>query len=89
MINKNPNFRYSASLALEHPWITKDSEIFIPITLNENLSMDISSFKLSKLIRSIFFVGICSEHVIIVYITNRKLILKKTSSLRILAQKWF
>ena len=36
----NPSWRYSANLAIKHPWITRNPNDEIPLTFNEILNKD-------------------------------------------------
>ena len=49
LLDKNPSYRYSARLALIHPWITKNKMDKIPMTLYDKLLVDEKSMKLKML----------------------------------------
>ena len=49
LLDKNPSYRYSARLALNHPWITNNKTDKIPITLYDKLLLDESGAKLKML----------------------------------------
>ena len=53
LLDKNPSYRYSARLALIHPWITKNKMDKIPMTLYDKLLVDENANKLKLL----FFVA--------------------------------
>ena len=46
LLDKNPSYRYSARLALIHPWITKNKLDKIPMTLYDKLLLDENGMKL-------------------------------------------
>ena len=46
LLDKNPSYRYSARLALIHPWITKNITDKIPMTLYDKLLLDENAVKL-------------------------------------------
>ena len=46
LLDKNPSYRYSARLALIHPWITKNITDKIPLTLYDKLLVDENAVKL-------------------------------------------
>jgi len=46
LLDKNPSYRYSARLALIHPWITKNKFDKIPMTLYDKLLLDENGMKL-------------------------------------------
>ena len=49
LLDKNPSYRYSARLALIHPWITKNKMDKIPMTLYDKLLLDENGMKLKML----------------------------------------
>ena len=49
LLDKNPSYRYSARLALNHPWITKNKMDKIPLTLYDKLLFDENSAKLKMI----------------------------------------
>ena len=49
LLDKNPSYRYSARLALIHPWITKNKMDKIPMTLYDKLLFDENGMKLKML----------------------------------------
>ena len=49
LLDKNPSYRYSARLALNHPWITKNKMDKIPLTLYDKLLFDENSIKLKMI----------------------------------------
>lgn len=64
MCNTNPQFRYSATLALNHPWITGNIEGDIPLTIYEEVARKRISDELVDCFRSIFFIAIKREQVL-------------------------
>ena len=50
LLDKNPSYRYSARLALNHPWITKNKMDKIPMTLYDKLLVDENSLKLRMML---------------------------------------
>ena len=49
LLDKNPSYRYSARLALNHPWITGNKNDKIPMTLYDKLLVDENSAKLKMM----------------------------------------
>ena len=49
LLDKNPSYRYSARLALNHPWITGNKNDKIPMTLYDKLLVDENAVKLKNL----------------------------------------
>ena len=49
LLDKNPSYRYSARLALNHPWITRNKNDKIPMTLYDKLLVDENSIKLKMM----------------------------------------
>ena len=49
LLDKNPSYRYSARLALNHPWITGNKNDKIPMTLYDKLLVDENSVKLKMM----------------------------------------
>ena len=64
MCNVNPLLRYSASLALSHPWITRDFGNLIPLTMYEESSRRRILSELIDVARSVFFVAECNRKVL-------------------------
>ena len=50
LLDKNPSYRYSARLALNHPWITGNKNDKIPMTLYDKLLVDENAVKLKMMI---------------------------------------
>ena len=50
LLDKNPSYRYSARLALNHPWISGNKFDKIPLTLYDKLLIDENSIKLRNLL---------------------------------------
>ena len=50
LLDKNPSYRYSARLALNHPWITGNKNDKIPMTLYDKLLVDENSSKLRMIL---------------------------------------
>ena len=55
LLDKNPSHRYSARLALSHPWITMNKFDKIPLTLYDKTVEDESKIKLKMLLFNIYF----------------------------------
>ena len=56
LLEPNPSWRYTASQAIKHPWITRNVNDTPPITFNEILvrSNSINGFKIDKLLKYMF-----------------------------------
>lgn len=61
----NVNFRYTANTALQHPWITKNIDSVIPVTIYELNAQKASVESVRNIARLIFFMGIIYEHSVI------------------------
>jgi len=55
----NIDYRYTASTALQHPWITGDVNADIPISIYETNIRKSTIESLSKVVRAVFFLVIC------------------------------
>jgi len=55
LLNKNPNYRYSARLALNHPWITENKYSKIPLTLYDKVKYDENVNKMKILFTAAIF----------------------------------
>lgn len=49
LLNVAPNYRYSASRALKHPWITRDLEAKIPMSMYEEIELSMRAYDKLKL----------------------------------------
>ena len=69
MLNVNPNNRYDAQVALKHPWITRDKNGIVPLSMYEEMQLNIMSYDKLKLIqRATYAMSIINDRVI----KNRK-----------------
>ena len=50
LLDKNPSYRYTARLALNHPWITNNKTDIIPMTLYDKLVVDENAVKLRTML---------------------------------------
>ena len=58
LLQKNPSYRYTARLALNHPWITMNKYDQIPLTVYDKLKIDESTEKLKLLfLNALFFLN--------------------------------
>lgn len=64
MCNVNPQFRYSAALALKHPWITKKLDSPIPLTMYEEATRKRICNEIGDVFKSVFFAAMCRECVV-------------------------
>ena len=55
LLDKNPSYRYSARLALSHPWITMNKFDKIPMTLYDKIVEDENVIKLNMLLFTAYF----------------------------------
>ena len=55
LLNKIPNYRYSARLALNHPWITENKYSKIPLTLYDKVKYDENVNKMKILFTAAIF----------------------------------
>ena len=79
LCNTNVELRYSATLALKHPWITRDFKSSIPMNIYEEDMVKELIGKLKKVIIPMLFTCICLEDsVSCMYILERKNCLKFT-----------
>lgn len=56
MLNVNPNTRYDALIALKHPWITRDKNGIIPLSMYEEMQLNIVAYDKLKLVQRMAFV---------------------------------
>ena len=57
MLNKIPNYRYSAQLALKHPWITENKYSKIPLTLYDKVKYNENVNKMKILFSVAIFIS--------------------------------
>jgi len=57
LCNPNTEIRYNASTALSHPWITRNFESKIPLTIYEEHIQDQNKTELVNVFKSLFFVS--------------------------------
>lgn len=57
MCSFNPSDRYSAAIALQHPWITRDAKGKIPLTLMEELKAMEVHTNLKKAFHAVSFLS--------------------------------
>ena len=55
MLNSNPNNRYDAQVALKHPWITRDKNGIIPLSMYEEMQMNIMAYDKLKLVQRVAY----------------------------------
>jgi len=60
----NAQLRYSASIALTHPWITRKFETPIPLTIYERNLQNQLRHEVNDVLRTVFFVGHSVERVL-------------------------
>ena len=56
MLHSNPNNRYDAQVALKHPWITRDKNGIIPLSMYEEIQMNIMAYDKLKLVQRVAYV---------------------------------
>ena len=66
LLDKNPSYRYSARLALNHPWITLNKFDKIPMTLYDKIIEDENVIKLNMLLFISSFMLYYKKHFLIV-----------------------
>ena len=62
MLNKTPNYRYSAQLALHHPWITENKYSRIPLTLYDKVKYNENVNKMKILFSIAIFMSSMSNY---------------------------
>lgn len=55
MLHSNPNNRYDAQVALKHPWITRDKNGVIPLSMYEEMQMNIMAYDKLKLVQRVAY----------------------------------
>ena len=66
LLDKNPSYRYSARLALNHPWITLNKFDKIPMTLYDKIIEDENVIKLNMLLFISSFMLYYKKHFLII-----------------------
>ena len=75
LLEPNPSWRYTASQAIKHPWITKNINDTPPVTFNESL-LRTNKKILKDLFNTSLFMNFLSKKEEFKYITNKKYIEK-------------
>ena len=61
LLEPNPSWRYTASQAIKHPWITRDINDVPPLTINELLARSNSKKIMKDLFNTCLFLNYCSK----------------------------
>ena len=65
MLNVNPNNRYDAQVALKHPWITRDKNGIVPLSMYEEMQLNIMAYDKLKLVQRVTYaMSILNEKVV-------------------------
>lgn len=64
MCSIDAHYRYSASLALKHPWITREFNAPIPLTIYEEDMMNKNTIEIVRVMKTMFFSAACGINVL-------------------------